>query len=102
MGEMADDAEREAINQMADEDAFVGYNQPKAAKDARELVDHLLDERGIVLTVGSEPPANFDQHFRQDWAAEIERYVQARLASAREQGMKSATSSTRSGSSRRS
>ena len=38
---------------------------------ARELVDNMLDKRGIRLMVGASPCATFDQHFRQDFAALI-------------------------------
>jgi hypothetical protein len=40
--------------------------------DARDLVDHMLDKRGIRMTIGSAPCATFDLHFRQDFAALIE------------------------------
>jgi hypothetical protein len=40
--------------------------------DAMELVDHMLDKRGIRMTIGSAPCATFDLHFRQDFAALIE------------------------------
>jgi hypothetical protein len=40
--------------------------------DARDLVDHMLDKRGIRMTIGSAPCATFDLQFRQDFAALIE------------------------------
>jgi hypothetical protein len=41
----------------------------------REIVDYILDERGIVLTIGSAPCVSFDQQFRQDWGNLIDKKV---------------------------
>jgi len=51
----------------------------------RELVDYFLDERGIVITIGSGPFVTFDQQFRHDWGNLIDKKVaEARAEALRE------------------
>jgi hypothetical protein len=50
--------------------------------NARELVDDMLDKRGMRLTLGNAPCATFDIHFRQDFAVQIERYARSCLVEA--------------------
>jgi hypothetical protein len=52
----------------------------------RDLVDYILDERGIRLTIGAPTCVSFDQHFRQDWGALIDK----KIAEARAEALRDA------------
>ena len=46
----------------------------------REIIDYILDRRGLVVTIGSGNCATFDEHFRNDWAGIIESEIQKRTS----------------------